>query len=256
MGGVVILKGFWTFVYKEIARFFVVPIQTIFTPLITAFLYLLVFGHAMGSRLTFDYEIDYPTYLASGIVIMYVYLQAFTNSTSSIIISKYRMNIVDVITYPIPRWAVVMSYGLGGMVRGLVVGISMWVVTLFFVSPMWSAPLYFLVSISFGALLFSLVGTWIAFFCKTFDQISIYTNFVVTPVLFLSDIFFPIRFFPSPWKELSEWNPIVYFVKTARYGLTGFGSEANPVFFVVCPMIIGMFVVVCVRQLRVGIKLR
>ncbi len=250
------MRGFWTFFIKEIARFFVIPIQTVFTPLVTSFLYLLIFGFAMGRRLDFDYGISYQAYLSSGIIIMYVFLQSFSNATSSIVISKYRMNIIDVMTYPISRLGMVMAYGLGGMVRGLVVGIAMWCMTLFFVPPMVHSPLLFLVSISLGGLLFSLLGTWLGFVCRTFDQISIYTNFIVTPILFLSDVFFPLSFFPEPWKSLSAFNLIVYFVRTARYGLTGLEYEHLNWFFVVAPLVVIILWLGATYQLKKGIKLR
>ncbi len=250
------MRVFWTLLVKEVMRSFAIPIQTLLTPIISTFLYVVIFGVAMGRRLSFPYEVDYLTFMVSGLIIMNVFQQAFQGITSSIIISKYRMNIVDLMTYPLAQHWIVLAHGVGGMVRGWFVGISLWLVAIFFMKGMAVSPAVFLLSSAVGGLLFSLMGTWVALRCKSFDQVALFSNFVILPVLFLSGVFFPAVLFPEPWRTLSLYNPIVYVVDIARYGLIGV-TPGNPI--LVCLAVLSgilLFWGLGTFQMRRGIKLR
>lgn len=250
------MRVFGSFVIKEVARFLEVPIQTLFTPLVSAVLYILIFGLTMGSRISFPYDVSYLSYLTSGLIIMHVLLQAFQNSTSSMIISKYRLNIVDTLTYPIARPFLIVGLGIAGMTRGLIVGCMIWVMGLFFIDELAHTVWLFLISASLGGLLFALMGAWLGLVCRTFDQISIYTNFIVTPILYLSGVFFPMALMSEPWKTLSKYNPVIYLVETARYGLIGTSEVHLLTFFLFTPL--GILVVWwgATRSLKKGVALR
>jgi ABC-2 type transport system permease protein len=250
------MRVFISLVMRECARFLAVPVMTIFTPLTSAFLYVLIFGITMGDRITFPHELSYLKYIVSGLIIMSVLLHAFQNSTSSIIISKYRLNIVDTATHPIARHWLVLAFGVGGMIRGLVVGISIWLMGLFFVSDLSYNFALFLLSALSGGLLFSLLGAWLGFSSRNFDQISVYTSFIVTPILFLSGVFFPITILPEPWKSISYYNPIVYLVESARYGLTGSSELDLSIFYFFTPLAILVAWIGATRSLKKGVILR
>lgn len=252
------MRSFISLVAKEVSWFFVIPVQTLVAPVVSAFLQVVIFGIVVGQNISFPYYMSYREYLISGLVIMSVLFNAFQNTTSSIVIAKYRLYIVDIVTYPLSRHWLVLGFGIGGMVRGLMVGGLVWLMGLLFAPGLsYSLSLWmFLLSASLGGLLFAMLGTWLAFITRTFDQVAIYTNFIITPVLYLSGVFFPISLLPDPWKTISQYNPIVYLIETARYALTGSQEVHLAAFFVWVPFAILVVWWGATRQLRKGVLLQ
>jgi len=222
--------GWLTLLYKELLRFWKVAFQTILAPVITTLLYLLIFSHVLESRVSvFGGEVRYTAFLVPGLVMMSVLQNAFANSSSSMIQSKITGNLIFILLPPLSPADFFLAYVLGAMVRGLVVGLGVFVVTLFFVPSLIAMPH------PFWALAFALLGSAIlgtlgllgGLWADKFDQLAAFQNFLITPLTFLSGVFYSIHSLPPFWQTLSHLNPFFYMIDGFRYGFLGL-SDVPP----------------------------
>ena len=222
--------GWLTLLYKELLRFWKVAFQTILAPVITSLLYLLIFSHVLESRVSvFGGEVRYTAFLVPGLVMMSVLQNAFANSSSSMIQSKITGNLIFILLPPLSPADFFLAYVLGAMVRGLVVGLGVFVVTLFFVPSLIAMPH------PFWALAFALLGSAIlgtlgllgGLWADKFDQLAAFQNFLITPLTFLSGVFYSIHSLPPFWQTLSHLNPFFYMIDGFRYGFLGL-SDVPP----------------------------
>jgi ABC-2 type transport system permease protein len=224
-------SGWLTLLYKELLRFWKVSFQTILAPVLTALLYLLIFSHVLESRVSvFDGRVDYASFLIPGLVMMSVLQNAFANSSSSLIQSKITGNLIFVLLPPLSPLDMFAAYVLGAMLRGLVVGAGVLLVTL------WFAPAGFLLRMAhpLWALAFALLGSailgtlgLIAGICADkFDQLAAFQNFLIMPLTFLSGVFYSIHSLPPFWQALSRFNPFFYMIDGFRYGFFGLSDIA------------------------------
>jgi ABC-2 type transport system permease protein len=247
---------FWTLFHKELLRFLKVSVQTVAAPVLTALLYLVIFGHALAGRLQVYEGVPYTSFLVPGLVMMSVLQNAFANSSSSLIQSKITGNIVFVLMSPISYLEFFSAYVAAAVVRGLAVGAGVLAFTVWFVELKLEAPLW---ALAFGLLAAALLGTLglIAGICsEKIDQLAAFQNFVIMPLTFLSGVFYSIHSLPSFWQALSHANPFFYMVDGFRYGFFGV-SDFPPAaslavvaasFFVVSLLTLGL--------LKAGYKLR
>ncbi len=205
------MSRFLTLCHKELLRFFKVSIQTIAAPVLTTLLYLVIFGHALEGRLEVYEGVRYTAFLVPGLVMMSVLQNAFANSSSSLIQSKITGNIVFVLIAPI-------SYA---EFFGLVVGLCVLAVTVWFVELRVQAPLWVLAFALLGAALLGTLGLVAGVVSDKIDQVSAFQNFVVLPLSFLSGVFYSIHSLPPVWQQLSHANPFFYMVDGFRYGFFG-----------------------------------
>jgi ABC-2 type transport system permease protein len=216
--------GWPTLLYKELLRFWKVAFQTILAPVLSALLYLLIFSHVLESHVTvYDGQVRYTEFLIPGLVMMSVLQNAFANSSSSLIQSKITGNLIFMLLPPLSPGDLFAAYVLGAMVRGLVVGAGVFVVTLFFVPsllamphPLWAFAFALLGSAILGALGL-LAGMW----ADKFDQLAVFQNFIIVPLTFLSGVFYSIHSLPPFWQTASRWNPFFYMIDGFRYGFFG-----------------------------------
>jgi len=221
-------RGFYTLLKKEVMRFWAVLGQTVSAPVITALLYLLVFAQALQGRTVAGYEgIDYTQFLVPGLVMMTVIQNSFANTSSSLIQSKVMGNIVFTLMAPIGPIEWFGAYILAALVRAALVATAMLAVTLLFVRLPIEAPLalfaVFLLSAASLAALGIIAGLW----AQKFDQIAAFTNFIVTPLSFLSGVFYSVHSLPSFWYTASHLNPFFYMIDGFRYGF--FGNADVPI---------------------------
>ena len=222
--------GWLTLLYKELLRFWKVAFQTILAPVITSLLYLLIFSHVLESRVSvFGGEVAYTAFLVPGLVMMSVLQNAFANSSSSMIQSKITGNLIFILLPPLSPGDFFAAYVLGAMIRGLVVGLGVFIVTLFFVPellhmphPFWAAGFALLGSAILGTL--GLIG---GLWAEKFDQLAAFQNFLITPLTFLSGVFYSIHSLPPFWQTLSHANPFFYMIDGFRYGFFGL-SDVPP----------------------------
>jgi ABC-2 type transport system permease protein len=215
------MRRFATLCHKELLRFFKVSIQTVAAPVLTTLLYLVIFGHALEGRLEVYRGLRYTAFLVPGLVMMAVLQNAFANSSSSLIQSKITGNIVFVLLAPVSYVEFFAAYVAASIVRGLVVGVCVLAVALFFVDLPVHAPLWALAFALLGAALLGTLGLVAAVLSDKIDQVAAFQNFVVVPLTFLSGVFYSIHTLPAFWQRLSHANPFFYMVDGFRYGFFG-----------------------------------
>jgi ABC-2 type transport system permease protein len=215
------MSRFVTLCHKELLRFFKVSFQTVAAPVLTALLYLVIFGHALEGRLEVYAGLRYSAFLVPGLVMMSVLQNAFANSSSSLIQSKITGNIVFVLLSPISYAEFFAAYVVAAVVRGLVVGACMLAVTVWFVDLRLEAPLWAFAFALLGAALLGSLGLVAAVVSDKIDQVAAFQNFAIVPLTFLSGVFYSIHTLPPFWQRLSHANPFFYMVDGFRYGFFG-----------------------------------
>ncbi|RFP12949.1 MULTISPECIES: ABC transporter permease [unclassified Duganella] len=251
-----ISTGFRTLVYKETLRFWKVATQTVAAPILTAMLYLLIFGHVLEGRVTVYADVSYTAFLIPGLVMMSVLQNSFANSSSSLIQSKITGNLVFVLLTPLSHWEIFSAYVIAAMVRGIVVGFGVFVVTAWFAHLSFTAPLWIVVFALLGAAILGTMGLIAGIWAEKFDQLAAFQNFLIMPLTFLSGVFYSIHSLPPFWLTISHLNPFFYMIDGFRYGFFG-QSDVNPLISV---SIVSAFLVVlallAIRLLRSGYRLR
>jgi ABC-2 type transport system permease protein len=249
-------SGFSTLFYKEILRFWKVAFQTVLAPVITALLYLTIFGHALRGHVQVYPGVEYTSFLIPGLVMISVLQNAFANSSSSLIQSKITGNLVFVLLPPLSHYEMFGAYVLAAVARGLAVGFGVFIVTIWFVPVSFSAPLYIIAFAIFGAAILGTLGLIAGIWAEKFDQLAAFQNFLIMPLTFLSGVFYSTHTLPPVWREVSRLNPFFYMIDGFRYGFFGM-SDINPLESLA--IVAGFFVVLAVvamRMLASGYKLR
>lgn len=228
---------YWTPFYalfrREIARFMKVVAQTVVTPIVTGTLYLMIFGVSLGQQIRLDGGITYLAFLIPGLVMMGCLNNAFQNSSSSIIAAKFSGDLEDLKAAPFSATQIITALSLAALVRGLMVGgITYLVGTVcyYFVYDQFlliAHPFMLMVFLTLGAMTFSNIGISVAFWARTFDQMSAIGGFVLLPLIYLGGVFFSVDHLPSFWKTLSLGNPLLYMINGVRYGILG-SSDVTP----------------------------
>lgn len=213
--------AFRTIVKKEIYRFIRIWPQTLLPPAITTTLYFLIFGKLIGDRIGTIHGASYMDYIVPGIILMSVISHSYANVVSSFYSTKFQRNIEELLVAPVPNWVILSGYITGGIVRGLLVGMVVTLISLLFDDfAVHNLPIA-LVTAVLTATLFSLAGFINAILAESFDDISIIPNFVLTPLSYLGGVFYSVDMLPPIWQTISMGNPILYMVNAFRYGLIG-----------------------------------
>ena len=218
--------GFRTLLHKEIRRFLRVPGQTLAQPVVMTSLYFLVFGFALGGRVRELDGVPYIQFIVPGLILLAVIQNAFLNTSSSMFVMKLQGTIVDLLVAPLGPGEILVAFTLGGMVRGLMVGAIVWLVSGAFVGFQVAHPLWMLAFVVLVAAIFSLLGLVVAVWSEKFEQLNIVPTFILTPLTFLGGVFYSVNLLPEPWGTLTRWNPIFYMVDGVRYGLLGVHATA------------------------------
>ncbi|BCF98571.1 transport permease protein [Paraburkholderia sp. PGU19] len=250
------MNGFRTLFYKELLRFWKVAFQTVLAPVITALLYLTIFGHALRDHVQVYPGVLYTSFLVPGLVMMSVLQNAFANSSSSLIQSKITGNLVFVLLPPLSHWEMYGAYVLAAVVRGLSVGLGVFIVTVWFIPMSFSAPLYIIAFAVLGSAILGTLGLIAGIWAEKFDQLAAFQNFLIMPLTFLSGVFYSTHTLPPVWREISRLNPFFYMIDGFRYGFFGM-SDIDPMWSLL--IVGGFFVVLAVlamRMLASGFKLR
>ncbi|MDY7540181.1 ABC transporter permease [Undibacterium sp. RTI2.1] len=248
--------GFQTLFYKEVLRFWKVATQTITAPIMTALLYLLIFGHALEEHVQVYKDVKYTAFLVPGLVMMSVLQNAFANSSSSLIQSKITGNLVFILLPPLSHWEMFSAYVLASIVRGLAVGLGVFIVTIWITNVSFVAPLWILMFAFLGAAMLGTMGLIAGIWAEKFDHLSAFQNFLIMPATFLSGVFYSIHSLPPLWQTISRFNPFFYMIDGFRYGFFG-QSDVNPFFSLSIVLVFFIaLVVIAVQMLKRGYKLR
>jgi ABC-2 type transport system permease protein len=250
------MNGWQTLLYKESLRFWKVGFQTVAAPVLTALLYLLIFGHVLADHVKVYDRIPYTAFLVPGLVMMSVLQNSFANSSSSLIQSKIMGSLVFVLLTPLSHWSWFVAYVGSSIARGLAVGLGVFLVTVWFTQVTFVAPLWILVFAVLGAGMLGALGVIAGLWAEKFDQMAAFQNFIIMPMTFLSGVFYSIHSLPEFWQRVSHLNPFFYMIDGFRYGFFGI-SDVSPWMSL---GIVGaaMLVVsgIAVHLLRIGYKIR
>ena len=228
---------FYTLFQKEVRRFLRVASQTLVTPVITAALYLFIFGATLGERISVLEGFSYAQFVIPGLILMGVINNAFSNAASSLFMSRYLGNIVDLLVTPLTPAQFIMAYTLAAMLRGLAVGVVVWLISLLFAPLPWAYPLTTIAMATLASFLFAQFGIITAIYANSFDSLAMYTNFILLPLIYLGGVFYPISILPPTWAGLSHLNPLFYLIDGFRHALLGTGDLSFTTAFAVSGLI-------------------
>lgn len=219
--------AFMTLFRKELLRFWKVAFQTVAAPVLTGVLYLLVFGQVLEAHVEVFAGVSYAAFLIPGLVMMSLLQNAFANSSSSLIQSKIMGNLIFVLLPPFSRWQLGAAYIGAAVVRGLVVGLGVFAVTMWWAVPAFVAPLWIIAFALLGAALMGSLGLIAGLWADKFDQLAAFQNFLIMPATFLAGVFYSVHGLPPFWQKVSHANPFFYMIDGFRYGFFG-QSDVSP----------------------------
>jgi ABC-2 type transport system permease protein len=250
------MTGWQMLLYKEVLRFWKVSFQTVAAPVLTAVLYLMIFGHVLEDHVRIHDSISYTAFLVPGLVMMSILQNAFANSSSSLIQSKIMGNMVFLLLTPLSHWHWFIAYVGSSIARGLVVGGGVFLVTVWFTHLTFVAPLWILVFAILGAALLGTLGLIAGLWAEKFDQLAAFQNFIIMPMTFLSGVFYSIGSLPAFWQRASHLNPFFYMIDGFRYGFFGV-SDASPwLSLAIVGLAFLIAAALAVHLLRIGYKIR
>lgn len=250
------MRGFRTLFYKELLRFWKVSFQTIAAPVLTALLYLLIFGHVLEDHVQVYEGVKYTAFLIPGLVMMSVLQNAFANSSSSLIQSKITGNIIFVLLPPLSHIELLAAYVLAAVVRGLVVGLGVLAVTYWFVDLKFVAPLWILFFALLGSAILGTLGLIAGIWAEKFDQLAAFQNFLIMPATFLSGVFYSIHSLPMFWQRVSHGNPFFYMIDGFRFGFFGYSDVDPRISFAIVLLVFMSLTGLALKLLCTGYKLR
>ncbi|MEY4421076.1 MAG: hypothetical protein RLZZ498_1672 [Pseudomonadota bacterium] len=229
------MNGWTALFYKEVLRFWKVSFQTVAAPVLTAVMYLMIFGHVLEAHVQVYEGVSYTAFLIPGLVMMSVLQNAFANSSSSMVQSKIMGNLVFLLLTPLSHWSWFFAYALSAMVRGLLVGAGVLLAGVVFVwqssvlnfSLLPAQPMWVLTFAVAGALMLGALGLIAGLWADKFDQMAAFQNFIIMPMTFLSGVFYSIHSLPSFWQSVSHLNPFFYMIDGFRFGFFG-QSDVSP----------------------------
>ncbi len=251
-----VLRGASTLFYKEVLRFRKVAVQTVAAPVLTAVLYLLIFGHVLEDHVKVFDRVGYTSFLIPGLVMMSVLQNAFSNSSSSLIQSKVTGNLVFLLVTPLSHWAWLVAYVGASVLRGLMVGLGVLLAALWFAPLGLPEPWWALVFALLGAALMGALGLLAGLWADKFDQIAAFQNFIVMPMTFLAGVFYSVGSLPPFWQLASHMNPFFYMIDGFRRGFFGVSDVSPWLSLGVVASSLAAVTALAVGLLKSGYKLR
>lgn len=249
-------RGTYTLFKKEVLRFWRVAFQTIASPVLTALLYLLIFSHVLAGHVKVYDDVAYTAFLIPGLIMMSLLQNAFANSSSSLIQSKVMGNIVFILLTPLTHLQFFLALLAAAMIRGVVVGLAIYLVAIWFVDLPIAHFAWILTFALLGSALLGTFGIIAGIWADKFDQMAAFQNFVIMPLTFLSGVFYSIHSLPAFWQTVSHFNPFFYMIDGFRYGFFGKG-DISPWFSLA---VVSAFLLAlawgCLKMLKSGYKLR
>ncbi len=252
-----ILNSIITLSVKEIRRYMRIWIQTLLPPAVTMTLYFVIFGSLIGPRIGSMDGLDYIQFMIPGLIMLSVITNSYSNVTSSFYAVKFQRSIEELLVSPMPNWAILLGFIVGGVSRGIIIGIIVYFVSLFFY-PSFEVvnPALTILVLLLTTILFSLMGFINAIFADSFDDISIVPTFILTPLIYLGGVFYSINILPDFWRNVSMVNPMLYVVSTFREGMLGVSDVSIPFALGMIFSFIGILTGLCLYLLNKGVGIR
>ncbi len=250
------MTGWQTLLYKEVLRFWKVGFQTVAAPVLTALMYLVIFGHVLEDHVKVYNNVGYTAFLVPGLVMMSVLQNAFSNSSSSLIQSKIMGSLVFVLLTPLSHLSWFVAYVGSSVIRGLVVGFGVLLAGAWFAPLEFAHPLWILVFSVLGATLMGALGLIAGLWAEKFDQLAAFQNFIIMPMTFLSGVFYSIASLPPIWQQASHLNPFFYMIDGFRYGFFGVSDASHWLSLSVVGAATVLASGLAMLLLRIGYKIR
>ncbi|HLC70731.1 MAG TPA: ABC transporter permease [Candidatus Nanoarchaeia archaeon] len=250
------LTGFLTLTERECRRFLRVWQQTIIPPVITSLLFILIFGYSLGSQISHIAGVSYLEFIIPGLLMMGMIMSAYMNTVSSLYISKFQGNMQELLVAPLSYWEIIFALTIAAVLRAVLVGLSILAVSLLFTGvSVHSLPVltYFMLLVS---LLFSFAGIATGLWASNFDQMNIFSTFVITPLTYLGGVFYSLAMLPVFWQNVAKFNPVLYMVDGFRYGFLGRSDISLWISMLLVFVLALFFFALCVHLFRKGYKLR
>ncbi|MBD8544921.1 ABC transporter permease [Oxalobacteraceae sp. CFBP 8761] len=248
--------GFRTLFYKESLRFWKVATQTVAAPVVTAMLYLVIFGHVLDGRVEMLEGVAYTSFLIPGLVMMSVLQNAFANSSSSLIQSKISGNLVFILLAPLSHAEILAAYVGAAVLRGIAVGAGVFAITAWFAHLTFVAPVWIVVFAILGAAILGTMGVIAGIWAEKFDQLAAFQNFLIMPATFLAGVFYSVQKLPPFWLAVSHFNPFFYMIDGFRYGFFGQSDVSPWTSLTIVSVFFAVLTAMAINLLKRGYKLR
>ncbi len=245
-----------TIVIKEVRRFSRIWLQTLVPPAITIGLYFVIFGNLVGRRIGEMGGYQYMEFIVPGLIMMSVIQNSYSNVVSSFFSHKFQRSIEELLVSPVPNYIILSGFIIGGVARGLAVGVIVTTMSLFFADLSIQNPIITVTVVLLTSIVFSLAGFINALFANNFDDISIIPTFVLTPLIYLGGVFYSVQLLPPFWRIVSQLNPIFYMVNTFRYGILGSSDVDVSWAFLILVVFVVILYSSCIWLLRRGTGIR
>ncbi len=249
-------RGMWTLFKKELLRFWRVAFQTVASPVLTSLLYLLIFSHVLSGHVQVYAGVPYTAFLIPGLMMMTLLQNSFANSSSSLIQAKVMGSIVFLLLTPLTFLEFFIAFLSASVIRGLTVGLTVYLVAMWFVDIPLDHPLWILTFALLGSGLMGAFGIIAGIWADKFDQMAAFQNFIIMPLTFLSGVFYSIHSLPAFWQKVSQVNPFFYMIDGFRYGFFGQSDVSPWLSFAVVGTTFLVLAWITLRMLKSGYKLR
>lgn len=246
----------YTIVRREITRFCRIWIQSLLPSVISTALYFVIFGSLIGERIGPMKGVEYIDYILPGLIMMAIITNAYGNVVASFYISRFQRNIEELLVSPTSSNVILVGYLLGGVTRGLVVGVLVTLVSMCFTSLPLLHPVWTVVIATLVAWLFSILGLINAIFAKNFDGINIVPTFVLTPLTYLGGVFYSVDLLPGFWEKVTHINPIFYMINAFRFAMLGQSDVELSVALMVIGGLIVLLYTIAFQLLKRGVGIR
>ncbi|MBT8547721.1 ABC transporter permease [Polynucleobacter paneuropaeus] len=248
-------SGFPTLLRKEIKRFYKVAFQTVAAPVLTAILYLMIFGHVLEGKEVYGH-ISYTAFLIPGLVMMSLLQNAFANTSSSLIQSKLTGNLVFILLTPLSHFEFFSAYVLAAVFRGVVVGLGVFLITAWYGMPPLEYSLWIMIFAFLGAAVLGSLGLIAGIWADKFDQLAAFQNFFIMPATMLSGVFYSIHSLPPIWQTVSRFNPFFYMIDGFRFGFFGVSDVSPWTSLTIIAAFLLCVSAIALRMLQTGYKLK
>jgi ABC-2 type transport system permease protein len=214
-------RGLLALTGREVDRVFKLWSQTVAAPVVSSFLFILVFGLSLGGRIREVGGVDYEVFIVPGLITMAMVQAAYANNSASLFQARFDRYLHDILAAPMRSWEVNLGLTLGGIVRALAIGVALLALAIPITGVPVREPLVLLVAVAIALVLFGSLGVVVGIYAETWDHTGFVNNLLILPLTFLGGVFYSVDLLPSPWEELSHANPIFYLVQAVRYGFLG-----------------------------------
>lgn len=218
--------GFLSVLRREVKRFWSIKRQTLFGPLLETYLYISIFGAALGARIKLIEGHSYTVFIIPGLLLMTMTMNSFANNSSSLLQQKIQRAIDDQLSSPVSNTALMFAFTLGGLIRAAIIAAITFITAAFLIDLPVVHPPMFILSLVICGLFFAALGVTVGLRSETFDNLSFYQTFIIQPLIFLGGVFYAVALLPEPFRTLTHLDPLYYMISSVRYGMLGISGTS------------------------------